>query len=468
MRGNESEGYDVYDLYDLGEFDQKGSVSTKYGTFGSYASAVQKARASGMAVYVDIVLNHMGGGEKTEWVKVREVNPDNRLEFIAPEEKVEAYTVFEFPGRGGKYSRFKWNKDCFTGIDHAVNRTGNGILKILNAYGPQWNTLSDTEKGNYDYLMLNDIETRNPAVRQELKNWISWYYSKLPFDGLRLDAVKHISPEFFNDWIDYVKAEIPQDVFIVGEYWLSDKLPVLLKYLDDTGNRMHLFDAPLHHNFSTASVLRETFDLRSIFNDTLLSMRPDKAVTFVDNHDTQPLQALEEATEQWFKPHAYALILLREAGYPFVFYPDLFGSCYSGKNKDGIHQDTDLRPLPELSEMLIARDTIAYGTQEDYFDDPHCIGWVRKGSPDRPDSGCAVLLSNHPSEVLIKKMSLGKKFSGTVFLDLLDKAGSRIHLDTNGEADFFVPPCSVSIWCLAARETAVYTPAPMPTYTYRL
>src|SRR5688572_23870728 len=31
-RGNESEGYDVYDIYDLGEFDQKGTIPTKYGS----------------------------------------------------------------------------------------------------------------------------------------------------------------------------------------------------------------------------------------------------------------------------------------------------------------------------------------------------------------------------------------------------------------------------------------------------
>lgn len=30
--GSEGVGYAVYDLFDLGEFDQKGSVRTKYGT----------------------------------------------------------------------------------------------------------------------------------------------------------------------------------------------------------------------------------------------------------------------------------------------------------------------------------------------------------------------------------------------------------------------------------------------------
>ena len=33
-------GYGVYDLYDLGEFDQKGTIPTKYGTKQEYLDAI--------------------------------------------------------------------------------------------------------------------------------------------------------------------------------------------------------------------------------------------------------------------------------------------------------------------------------------------------------------------------------------------------------------------------------------------
>ena len=49
------------------------------------------------------------------------------------------------------------------------------------------------------------------------------------------------------------------------------------------------------------------------------------AVTFVDNHDSEPGQALESFIEDWFKPLAYALILLRKEGLPCVFYGDYYG-----------------------------------------------------------------------------------------------------------------------------------------------
>ena len=34
-------GYGVYDLYDLGEFNQKGTVRTKYGTAAEYVDCIQ-------------------------------------------------------------------------------------------------------------------------------------------------------------------------------------------------------------------------------------------------------------------------------------------------------------------------------------------------------------------------------------------------------------------------------------------
>src|ERR1043166_5394188 len=40
-------GYGVYDLYDLGEFNQKGTVRTKYGTRTQYLAAIQAAHNEG-------------------------------------------------------------------------------------------------------------------------------------------------------------------------------------------------------------------------------------------------------------------------------------------------------------------------------------------------------------------------------------------------------------------------------------
>lgn len=51
-------GYGIYDLFDLGEFDQKGTVPTKYGTRQEFEASVQACHAAGMQVYADTVFNH--------------------------------------------------------------------------------------------------------------------------------------------------------------------------------------------------------------------------------------------------------------------------------------------------------------------------------------------------------------------------------------------------------------------------
>jgi alpha-amylase len=92
--GANSTGYDVYDIYDLGEFDQKGSVRTRYGTKQEYKEAVKALQAAGVQVYVDIVLNHLAGADETERIKVMRVNPDNRNEFTSEPFDIDAYTKF--------------------------------------------------------------------------------------------------------------------------------------------------------------------------------------------------------------------------------------------------------------------------------------------------------------------------------------------------------------------------------------
>ena len=59
-QGREDVGYGVYDTYDLGEFDQKGTVPTKYGTKDEYLAAVRALQAAGLEVLADIVLNQIG------------------------------------------------------------------------------------------------------------------------------------------------------------------------------------------------------------------------------------------------------------------------------------------------------------------------------------------------------------------------------------------------------------------------
>jgi alpha-amylase len=433
----------VYDIFDLGEFDQKGSVRTKFGTKQEYREAVDAIHEAGMQAYVDIVLNHKGGADETEKVMVRRVDPDNRTQFTSDPFQIEAFTKFTFPGRAGKHSTFIWDFRCFSGVDYAKDLNENGIFSIVNEYGEGWDEVIDDEKGNYDFLMFADIEFRNASVREELKYWIGWYLNEIPFDGVRIDAVKHMTPSFFNELLDHIRS-IKPDLYAVGEYWAPGHLPLLQKYIEATNGRMSLFDASLHHNFHHASSQGKDFDMRTILDNSLVQANPALAVTVVDNHDTQPLQALEAPVEKWFKQLAYAIILLREAGYPCLFYPDLYGAHYVDKGNDGNDHEIFLDKCPYIEELLQARKTFAYGTQRDYFDHGNCVGWTREGTEDHTNSGCAVLLSN--GDEGHKRMEVGKRHAGKTFIDHLDQSRGEVKIEEDGCAEFHAPAGSVAVW----------------------
>ncbi len=440
--GGYSVGYDVYDLFDLGEFDQKGTTATKYGTREQLVAATKAIQHSGMQVVVDIVLNHKGGGDELETVMAIKVDPDDRTKKISEPYEIEAFTRFTFPGRGNKYSDFIWTFQCFSGVDYD-HRTGDkSIFNLLNGWGNDWEEMIDSEKGNYDYLMFNDIDFRNPAVREELNRFGRWLHDTVQFDGVRLDAVKHISPKLYNEWLVKLRAETGKEIFAVGEYWAPGLLDLMLRYIEATEGNMSLFDASLHHNLHQASKSGNGYDMRTIFDETLTKAMPLKSVTVVDNHDTQPLQALEAPVEEWFKPIAYALILLRQDGYPCIFYPDLYGASYKDKGRDGNSYEIFLKKIQELEPLIHARRDVAYGEQKDYFDHANCIGWTRAG--DEEHSGCAVMVSN--GDAGEKVMEMGMRYKGKTFKDLLGKNPTRVLIDDKGFGMFFAPAGSVSVW----------------------
>lgn len=278
--------------------------------------------------------------------------------------------------------------------------------------------------------MFSDIDHHHPdvlpstlqltfQVQNEIKRWALWVVNTLGFDGIRFDAVKHFSETFLVELVDYLAANCNKDLFFVGssllatfltlgEYW-KDDVPAMTAYLSRIDRKFSLMDVELVDRLSTASRTVQA-DLRDIFSGTLVETNPVDAVTFVENHDTQNGQALGPPVLDWFKPLAYALVLLRREGYPAVFYGDLYG--ISGPN--------DYRTGPQcggqLPDFILARKLYAYGEEIPYFDFPTCVGFVRQGTWDHKD-GCAVVMSNAADGW--KNMYVGTLHRGEVWTDVV-------------------------------------------------
>ena len=80
----------------------------------------------------------------------------------------------------------------------------------------------DSENGNYDFLLCNDIDLDHPEVVSELNRWGKGVSNELNLDGMRLDAIKHMKDQFVAQFLDAVRSERGNDFYAVGEYWNGD------------------------------------------------------------------------------------------------------------------------------------------------------------------------------------------------------------------------------------------------------
>jgi alpha-amylase len=102
-------GYGAYDLFDLGEFPQKGSTRTKYGTKDELVAAVHALHQHGIQTYADVVFNHKDGGDVAEEVWAQEVSWDDRNRALSDWFPIRAWTGFQFAGRGSTHSSYQWH-----------------------------------------------------------------------------------------------------------------------------------------------------------------------------------------------------------------------------------------------------------------------------------------------------------------------------------------------------------------------
>lgn len=425
------EGYATYDLFDLGEFDQKNTVRTKYGTKYELTEAIKELHKFHISVYLDAVMNHKTGGDHIEKFTVVEADPKQREKNLTDPYEIEASTGFDFKGRGGMYSEFQWHWYHFTGTDYNEINGKKAVYRIMgeNKY---WSEDVDNENGNYDYLLGNDLDLHHPEVIGELNHWGVWVSNELNLDGMRLDAVKHMDYRFIEQFLQTVRKNRNKEFYAVGEYWKGD-FDSLNEYLKNTSFLLDLFDVPLHYKMYQASNQGRKFDLTGFYEDTLVSRYPTNAVTFVDNHDSQRGSSLESQVQSWFKPMAYGMILLTENGYPCIFYGDYYGV----KGNPSPHRTI-------LDILLDCRKQYAYGEQKLYFDHPSVAGFTRLGVAEHENSGLAFLISLGDDGN--KRMFVGENHKGEIWHEITGNLDKEIMIEEDGSAVFDVEGGKMAVW----------------------
>lgn len=155
-------GYGIYDHYDLGNYNQKGTVETRFGSRSELESMINTMHNNGIEVYADIVLNHIySDGNYYGTNNNLEANPDVK-EYVFDEayrngQQYQSYPTNEITwvipsANAGKYYiqikgyNLDWNADkTQRGYDVMIDWTGNG-----SSSNTMWESEPNDGGGNFN------------------------------------------------------------------------------------------------------------------------------------------------------------------------------------------------------------------------------------------------------------------------------------------------------------------------------
>ena len=148
------DGYDISDYY---------GVDPRYGSSGDFVEFTQQARARGMRVIIDLVINHTS--DQHPWFRAARSDPRSRFRDF-----------------------YYWEK-----------KKPAGANKGMVFPGPQKSIWSyDAEARAYYfhrfYRFQPDLNLQNPAVKEEVRK-VMGYWLELGVSGFRLDAVPFLIEE---------------------------------------------------------------------------------------------------------------------------------------------------------------------------------------------------------------------------------------------------------------------------------
>jgi len=388
-----SMGYDPYDYYDLGEFDQKGSVPTWFGTRAELSQLIETAHSHRLSLIADMVYNHNSGAD------AQEVNPITNQ---------SRWTLFNPKSR-----KFARNWECF----HP------------NKY-EAWDEMTFGD--------MPDLSHRNPHVFDELLNLARWLIEEIGFDGFRYDFVKGFGAATIQAMQEYRYTRNGEYFapYGVAEYW--DSTQNTLKWVDmanfSNTNPVDAFDFPLREMLK-ALCDQYGFSLKNLSTwESVLQKQPQSVVTFVENHDLRD----EGRPIVNDKLLAYSYILTHE-GYPCVFWHDYF-------NLNLAQNDTP----NGIAALVTAHEKYAGGNTEVLYVDDNLYIMQRTGFGDK--SGLIYVLNNRGDNWIGRMVTTdftNASFQPVAWWSKTDLARPiNQPTDRDGRAQFYAPPRGYAVYAV--------------------
>ncbi|KFH42134.1 Alpha-amylase A type-like protein [Hapsidospora chrysogenum ATCC 11550] len=207
-------GYWAKDLY---------SVNENYGTAEELKSLVNAAHEKGIYMMVDVVANHMGEGD------------------------VSNYKPEPLNQQGSYHSSCE--------IDYNDQESVE-VCEIAN---------------------LPDLKTEDSSIRSVLQEWVGWLIKEYGFDGVRIDTVKHVEKDF---WPDFAAAT---GVYTIGEVFEGD--PDYLAGYDGLmgGLLNYAVYYPMNRFYQQKGSSQDLVNMIDTVSESFAD--PAALGTFLDNHD---------------------------------------------------------------------------------------------------------------------------------------------------------------------------------------
>jgi len=284
-------GYDITDYY---------GINPQYGTAADFQHLLSEAHKRGIAVIIDLVINH--SSDQHPWFKSA-VDPKSRY-----------------------HDWYSWSNA----------QTDLGAISATDT--PAWHAIGDQHYLGVFTRAMPDLNYDNPAVRQEMIKLGRFWLDK-GVDGFRLDAAQHIyfdlksqknDPKIlaknitwwsnFRHGIDAVKP----DAYVVGEV-ARDSAEEIAPYFKPLSAA---FDFPLAKQLIDSAKSERAGDLGALLDRTETAYRKVTGKSGVDapflsNHDQDRVMSQLDGNAQHMRMAAAMLLTL--PGHPFIYYGEELG-----------------------------------------------------------------------------------------------------------------------------------------------
>ena len=269
-------------------------LESRLGTRDEFADMVTRCHDAGVEVIADAVINHMTGQD-------------------APGEGTggSAYEHYAYPGL--------YAEDDF----HHCGLTPNDDIADYD---------SREQVQTCELVNLADLDTAAPHVRETIGAYLEDLRS-LGVDGFRIDAAKHIAA----DDVAAIVDALPDDTRIISEVIRGGGEPVQPEEYTGAGE---VFEFTYARDL-VPQVLSGLLHDPELADERTMHVPADRAVVFIDNHDTERGEAGVTYRDGARYLMANALMLADDYGTPVVY----SGYAFS---------DRDVGPIADASGMAVA------------------------------------------------------------------------------------------------------------------